>query len=159
MTDDQKSSKTFANFFEKIWFPEVPMFRLLLAALTLIAGPTLADDLLFFHAPSKNIYCMIATGDYAEARCDVMEMTNEIPAPPADCDLDFGHAFSIGPQDTLGMQICAGDSVADPDGATLAYGDSIDLGGFRCMSETTGMTCTNPAGHGFTVAKAKQSLF
>jgi hypothetical protein len=131
----------------------------LLPLLILLATPALADDLVFFHAPSKNIFCMIATGDYAEARCDIMELTTKIPPPPADCDLDYGHAFSIGVQEVKGARVCAGDTVADPSGMTLNYGEHIDLGGFRCLSEKTGMTCMNPAGHGFTIAKAKQSLF
>ena len=130
-----------------------------LAVLLLLATPALADDYLAFHAPSGNIQCMIATGDYAEARCDIMELASPTPAPPADCDLDYGHAFGIGLQDTQGYRICAGDTVADPNGLTLAYGDHLDLGGFRCTSETTGMTCANPAGHGFTLSKRAQKLF
>jgi hypothetical protein len=128
-------------------------------ALLLLPAPALADDLLFFHAPSGNIHCLIATGDQAEARCDIRQLTSPMPAPPADCDLDWGHAFGIGLQDVQGYRICAGDTVADPDGPTLAYGEHIDLGGFRCTSEETGMTCTNPAGHGFTLSRRAQKLF
>ena len=135
------------------------MIRFALAVLLLPAAPAYADDYLAFHAPSGNIQCMIATGDYAEARCDVMELASPIPAAPQDCDLDYGHAFGVGPQDMRGGRLCVGDTVADPNGMVLAYGDHIDLGGFRCSSETTGMTCTNPAGHGFTVAKRVQKLF
>ena len=127
--------------------------------LALLATPAMAQDLMFFQSPSANIFCMIATGDWSEARCDIMQMTTKMPPPPADCDLDYGHAFGIGPQDTRGYRICAGDTVADPKAMTLGYGDHIDLGGFRCTSEQTGMTCTNPAGHGFTLAKASQKLF
>jgi len=129
------------------------------AVFALLATPALADELMFFQAPSGNIFCMIATGEWAQARCDLMQLTSKIPPPPADCDLDYGHAFGIGLQDTRGARICAGDTVADPGGMTLAYGDHIDLGGFRCTSQTSGMTCTNPAGHGFTIARAKQTLF
>ena len=124
-----------------------------------LATPALAQDLLFFHAPSGNIHCLIATGDGAEARCDIVQLTTTIPPRPADCDLDYGHAFTIGPTDTKGLRACVGDTVADPEGMTLAYGDRIDLGGFTCRSEATGMTCQNALGHGFTLAKARQSLF
>ena len=133
--------------------------RCLFPMLAVLAGPAVADDLLMFHAPSKNIFCIIATGDYAEARCDIMELTSKLPVQPADCDLDYGHAFSIGLQDTKGTRACVGDTVADPRGMTLNYGDHVDLGGFRCTSEKTGMTCMNPAGHGFTIARAQQNLF
>lgn len=128
-------------------------------ALFLLPAPALADDLFFFHSPSGNIHCMIATGEWAEARCDIFEMTTKLPPAPADCDLDYGHAFAIGPQDMRGMRVCAGDSVATPDGLVLDYGKSVDLGGFRCTSETSGMTCTNPSGHGFKLSKARQDLF
>lgn len=134
------------------------MLRLTLLTACL-ATPTLAQDLVFFRSPSGNIGCMIATGDWAEARCDLMQLTSPIPPAPADCDLDWGHAFGIGPQDTRGYRICAGDTVMDPSSMVLNYGDHIDLAGFRCTSEKTGMTCTNPAGHGFTIAKASQKLF
>ena len=134
------------------------MFKTALA-LTLLATPVLSDDRMFFQSPSGNIACMIATGDYAEARCDISTLTSKIPARPADCDLDYGHAFSIGPQNMRGARACVGDTVADPSAMTLAYGDHIDLGGFRCTSDEGGMTCTNPSGHGFTLSKAKQSLF
>ena len=130
-----------------------------LVVLLLLASPAAADDYLAFHAPSGNIQCMIATGDYAEARRDLMELASPIPAPPADCELDYGHAFGIGPQDTQGYRICAGDTAADPKGLTLAYGDHLNLGGFRCTSQITGMTCTNPAGHGFILSRRAQHLF
>ena len=128
-------------------------------ALCLATTPALADDLLFFHSPSGNIACMIATGAWAEARCDIFEMTTRLPPPPADCDLDYGHAFAIGLQASKGTRLCVGDTVADPNAPTLNYGEEINLGGFRCRSEKTGMTCTNPAGHGFRLSKARQDLF
>ena len=135
------------------------MTRFALAVVWLSAAPAAADDYLAFHAPSGNIQCMIATGDDPEARCDIMEVISAIPARPKDCDLDYGHALGIGAQDMRGTRICAGDTVADPNGLVLAYGEHQAIGGFRCTSQTTGMTCTNPAGHGFTIAKRAQKLF
>jgi hypothetical protein len=41
----------------------------------------------------------------------------------------------------------------------LEYGSYISLGGITCVSERTGMTCTNLDGHGFTLSRARQSLF
>lgn len=123
------------------------------------AAPSLADDLLFFRSPTKNISCMIATGDYPVVRCDLRELTrSNLPAPP-DCDLDLGHSFEIGPSDPKGYLACVSDSVFDPSAITLAYGETISLGSFSCTSEKSGMTCTNPAGHGFTISRAKQILF
>ena len=47
----------------------------------------------------------------------------------------------------------------DPRNPVLDYGQAVSLGGISCVSAKTGMTCTNAAGHGFSVAKARQKLF
>ena len=133
----------------------LPTFLVLLCC----ASPALADDLFFFRTPSKNIGCMIATGDYAVVRCDLRDLTPSNLPPPPDCDLGWGNSFEVGLSDRRGYLACVSDSVMDPAAITLGYGDTISLGGFDCTSEKTGMTCTNPAGHGFTIAKAKQTLF
>lgn len=131
----------------------------LAVALILLAQPALADDLYFFRSPSGNIHCMIATGEYAEARCDMMDLTPTYTRPPADCDLDWGSSFAVGLGGRKGVLACVGDTVAMQDSDILGYGDYVRLGGFECVSEKTGMTCTNPAGHGFTLSKARQRLF
>ena len=123
------------------------------------AAPSLADDLMFFRSPTGNINCLIATGDYAVARCDMKQLTPSFTAPPPDCDLDWGASFAIGLSDRKGQLACVGDSVIDPNAVEIGYGQTLSLGGFNCTSEKTGMTCTNPAGHGFTIAKARQTLF
>lgn len=133
--------------------------KTLLFPLILLASPALADDLVFFRSPSGNINCMIATGDYAAARCDLMQATRiSYPTPPADCDLDWGHAFEVGPLGK-GAPACVGDTVASPDAMVLGYGQTVEIGGFRCISEKSGMSCANGQGHGFTVAKAGQKVF
>jgi hypothetical protein len=125
----------------------------------LAATPAMADDLLFFRSPTGNISCMIATGEYAIARCDMSSLTPSYTSPPANCDLDWGSSFAVALSSRKGMLACVGDSVADPAAVTLGYGQTLSLGGFDCASERSGMTCTNPAGHGFTISKARQSLF
>ena len=126
-------------------------------ALLLVATPAAAQDLLFFQSPSGNITCMIATGDWATARCDMRELTPTYREAPADCQLDWGSSFEVGPSDRKGHLACVGDSVADPNAVTLNYGQSLSLGGFDCTSEKSGMTCTNPAGHGFTCPRRGKS--
>lgn len=135
------------------------MRRLCLALALLPAAPAAAQDLTFFRSPSGNIHCMIATGDWATVRCDIMELQPTYRSPPAGCDLDWGHSFEVGLTDRQGQLACVGDTVAMPDSAVLGYGRSVTLAGFTCVSEKTGMTCMNPAGHGFSIAKAKQKLF
>lgn len=130
-----------------------------LLVLLLTASPALADDMFLFQSPSGNIHCAIFTGDYAAARCDVMEVTGmSFSKPPANCDLDWGHAFEVGPSGS-GAPACVGDTVASDEGFVLGYGKSFSADGFTCTSQTTGMTCTNEQGHGFSVAKARQKVF
>jgi len=124
-----------------------------------VATPALADDLLFFQSPTGNIHCLIATGDYAEARCDMIELTPTYRQPPPNCDLDWGAYFTVGLSSRRGQLACVGDTAVNPGSVVLGYGRTISLGGFDCTSEKTGMTCTNPAGHGFTLSRAKQQLF
>jgi hypothetical protein len=121
------------------------------ALIALATTPACADDLLFFRSPTGNIN--------AAARCDLIELTPSFTTPPPGCDLDWGRAFSISPSDRKGQLACVGDTVIDPNAITLSYGETLSLGSLSCTSEKTGMTCTNPAGHGFTISKAKQSLF
>lgn len=124
-----------------------------------LCSPAVADDLLFFRTPTGNINCLIATGDYAEVRCDMTFLTPSFTTPPPGCDLDWGNSFTVGLSDRVGQLACVGDTVRDANAIELGYGKNLSLGGFDCSSAITGMTCTNPAGHGFMIAKAKQSLF
>jgi hypothetical protein len=127
--------------------------------LTTLTAPALADDLLVFRSPTGNINCLIATGDYAQVRCDMKQLTPSFTKPPPDCDLDWGSSFAVGLSDRKGQLACVGDTVIDQNAITLGYGQTLSLGGFDCTSEKSGLTCTNPAGHGFTIAKVKQRLF
>ena len=118
-----------------------------------------ADDFIFFHSPSGNIHCMLMTGEYASARCDMQSLTATFTKRPADCEMDWGSAFEITPKGRKGHVLCHGDTVIDPQSMQLGYGASATLGELTCTSEQTGMTCTNARGHGFTIAKARQTLF
>lgn len=126
-----------------------------------LALPAAAQDMIRFRAPSGNIFCMIANqpGGWVGARCDIMDVTvQSFARRPADCPLDWGHAFEVGIAGA-GAPVCAGDTVADPDAPVLAYGRSVRLGGLSCSSASTGMTCTNREGHGFTLARRAQQVF
>jgi len=128
----------------------------LMLAASLITAPAMAQDV-SFRSPTGNIHCMIFTGSYTGARCDLSQFTSSYKRP-ADCDLDWGYAFEVGASGR-GEPLCAGDTVKDPKAAVLDYGHSVSAGGLTCTSARTGMTCKNVAGHGFTVAKARQKAF
>ncbi len=137
-------------------------FSAVLVAVTLGVGPApvAAQDLMQFRAPSGNIHCLLfaGDGDWWGARCDILEASLSYPFPPADCDLDWGHAFEV-PSQGMAGPVCAGDTVADPSSFVLGYGASVSLGGVVCTSAQTGMTCINRQGHGFTLARAAQRVF
>lgn len=131
----------------------------LIACLSLCASPAIAQDYIAFQSPSGNIHCVIWGGEYAGARCDMMELTPSFSKAPADCDLDWGASFAVDPLGDRGYLACVGDTVADPSGLLLDYDQEISIVGITCVSQKSGMTCTNALGHGFTIAKAKQTLF
>lgn len=128
----------------------------IIALLAVLAMPATAQDYTSFQAPSGNIHCWI---DGYGARCDILEATSSFTRRPADCDLDFGSAFFIDPQGRKGAVGCVGDTVAQPNNPVLGYGSRMEFHNITCTSERTGVTCTNPAGHGFTLARARQTVF
>ena len=108
-----------------------------------------------FQSPTGNI--MRAFFDDA-VRCDVMQMSNDPPPAPADCEQDWGQAFEVGAGSAYGERLCYGDTVAD-NYPRLAYGKAIQRVGITCVSRQTGVTCTNKRGAGFFVSRAKQRVF
>jgi hypothetical protein len=128
-------------------------------ALLISVAPAAAQDYTAFQSPTGNIHCSIYSGEFAGARCDVVELNPSYTRRPADCDLEYGSAFYIDPGARKGGVACVGDTIIDPRSAVLGYGGSISLGGITCTSAQSGMTCVNAAGHGFKVARSQQSVF
>ncbi|MBP1096433.1 DUF6636 domain-containing protein [Bradyrhizobium diazoefficiens] len=111
-----------------------------------------------FLAPSKNIVCQFFIDNgQGVLRCDILNMETR-PRRPADCDLDYGHAFEMSAKGNA-ERICAGDTVMDPSLPVLAYGEVWRRAGFTCRSEQAGLTCFNAMQHGFSLARGKQELF
>lgn len=129
--------------------------------LVLLAAAGLAqaqDRPIGFLTPSKNIVCQFYTDNgQGMLRCDIMNMENR-PRRPADCELDYGHAFEMSAKGNAG-RICAGDTVMDASLPVLAYGEIWQRGGFTCRSEQTGLTCFNAMQRGFSLARGKQEVF
>lgn len=133
------------------------MLRLSLLLLVTVGMSQAHAQDISFRSPTGNIYCTIFTGSYTAARCDLSRFTSSFKRP-ADCDLDWGYAFEVGPQGK-GAPLCAGDTVKVPGAVVLNYGQSVSARGIMCTSARNGMTCINAQGHGFTVARARQSAF
>lgn len=108
------------------------------------------SEITAFRSPSGNIGCYIAPDS---ARCDIRERNWTPPAPPADCDLDYGQGVEVGPTGAASL-VCAGDTAFDATSPALAYGESIQAGVIRCTSSESGMDCTSTAsGHAFTISR------
>ncbi|PPQ19742.1 hypothetical protein GA0061098_1003340 [Bradyrhizobium shewense] len=137
------------------------MYLRSLLSLVLLATASLAqaqDRPIGFLTPSKNIVCQFfADNGQGVLRCDIMNMESR-PRRPADCELDYGHAFEMSAKGNAG-RICAGDTVMDASLPMLAYGEVWQRAGFTCRSEQTGLTCFNAMQRGFSLARGKQEVF
>lgn len=107
-----------------------------------------------FRTPSGNIACDVYDGFL---RCDIREIQGQIPPPPKDCDLDWGHFFGMG-QKGPASRLCAGDTVFAQQ-PILAYGKTWKYQGFTCRSEAQGLTCRNAQKKGWFLNKVQQKLF
>lgn len=136
-----------------------PRALILISILLPMTGATSAQDRpIGFLTPSKNIVCQFFTDNgQGVRRCDIMNLETR-PRRPADCELDYGHAFEMSAKGAAG-RICAGDTVMDASLPVLAYGEVWQRAGFTCRSEQTGLTCFNAMQHGFSLARAEQKVF
>jgi hypothetical protein len=139
----------------------IPRRHILLIALllpTMVAAARAQNGSTGFQTPSKNIACQFfAIDGRGSLRCDIGETTTR-PPRPADCPLDWGHAFEMYVKGNASL-VCAGDTVADPTLPMLGYGEVWQYAGFTCRSDQTGVTCFNATQHGFSLSRAEQKLF
>ena len=115
-----------------------------------------------FKMPSKNVYCIIedaVDSQPTDLRCDIQQMNNPMPTPPSNCPLSWGDAFSITQNGSSGRMVCHVDTTKNDDLPVLAYGSVWNQRGFSCKSETSGLTCVNSRGHGFSLSRASQRTF
>jgi hypothetical protein len=130
-----------------------------LAALAVAAGlavPASARTVAFvsFRTPSKNIYCAYSSGLGAPAflRCDIRSKLRPAPRPHSCVEGVYGE--SVGMTKTGSAHVlCISDTTYNPAARVLAYGTSWSRDGFRCVSRSTGLTCTSSRGHGFFLSR------
>ncbi|XBH22400.1 hypothetical protein V5R04_04035 [Jonesiaceae bacterium BS-20] len=112
-----------------------------------------------FASPSGNITCEISA---LGARCGIASLTQEPEENVGDCE------GTIGKMVTLGAQGAELPCVAPQDGPfqstsqyqLLDYGQDISVNNYHCVSERTGITCTDGStNRGFTLAKAGIQTF
>jgi uncharacterized protein DUF6636 len=140
---------------------------LLVVAALLVVGAASASaertlgTIAFFRTPSGNIGCVYsaaAPGSKAGLRCDIRSGIKPRPARPKGCDLDYGDSYEIG-RTGRAILVCHGDTALDPRAKALAYGRTWRRNGITCRSKTTGLRCSNAAGHGFFMSRARSYRF
>ena len=101
-----------------------------------------AKDDMNFHTPSKNIWCSYSSNNEA-LRCDIdKKKWNDWGCTNSGC---YGSSFYI-QSSGKAHPIKTSDTLIGSSNMTLAYGHSISLGKIKCVSESVGLTCSNPKG-------------
>jgi hypothetical protein len=130
------------------------------AILVAVQNTAGATEFKSIRTPSDNIQCQFSDEGDGSADCEITEKTvaSRLPPRPADCDLDYGQRFFIAGEGKASV-VCAGDTVRTPDAKVMGYGELIITKKVWCESSEAGLTCSNNAGHGFFLSKAKQELY
>lgn len=128
-----------------------------LCVCVLFASPAFGR-LVSFRTPSGNIGCIGETTRADNSvRCDIRTRNWSPPPRPRSCDLDWGQGLNL-TRTGRARYVCAGDTALNT-GPRLAYGTSRRIGAIVCVSRTSGLTCTNAAGHGFTMSRQRVRRF
>jgi hypothetical protein len=116
----------------------------------------IASEDIAFQVPSGNIHCR---ADGVDLGCEIGTNNAKLPPKPKSCDLDWGNRFGMSPNGRA-ERACHGDTLGgNPKHPILSYGKTWRRKGFTCISKSTGLTCKNQGGHGWTLSKNKQQLF
>jgi hypothetical protein len=112
-----------------------------------------------FQSPSANLFCIAVKRDgIATAQCETLERDWQRPPRPDWCQLSYGRRIGL-EQGQPAVFICHGDTVVDYKYPVLDYGKSQSVGPITCVSQMTGMTCTDTGtGHYFTISRDSYSL-
>jgi hypothetical protein len=116
---------------------------------TLVACKALGYPILTtatFRMPSGNIGCELSG---TTLRCDIRSGLE--PPPAGSCAGDWGGAVLA--SHGAGKPLCASDTIYDDSAPTFAYGSTWGGGGVTCLSETSGLQCSNTSGHGIFLSR------
>lgn len=138
-------------------------------AIATTASPALADRP-GFASPSNNITCYLDTGyDAGSPLADSPFVCLIFSAdwdPAIDygdddptCDLDRTRIVILPPNaPAVERWVCHGD-VFYPIHGAISYGSGWSFLDYACDMTTTGVSCENGAGNGFTVRRASRDLY
>jgi Family of unknown function (DUF6636) len=112
------------------------------------------------RSPTGNIRCLLVREQPAFLECDIAQsdyakkLTAHCASTPIFLDW-FGFELDATGKGKIG---CTGGTLYDPATqhpgyVTLAYGTSWRRGSYTCTSRFTGMTCSDPAGHGVFLSR------
>lgn len=110
-----------------------------------------------FVLPSGNIYCALVGANQDALRCEIRSMLNPMPPKSNSCEFDWGAGFLL-PQNGKPEILCISDTIGGSD-YTLSYGSTWTNAGFKCESQTIGLTCKNSTGQGFFLSREKWNVF
>jgi hypothetical protein len=133
------------------------------ATIATSAAPAAAARIVSFQTPSRNIGCaylpVISTGDVPFLRCEIRSGLRPLPRRPRACgDAVWGQAVAM-TRTGRARGICISDTIREPSAPVLGYGRTRRVGGFTCTSTQAALRCTNRAGHGWRLSRARSSLF
>ena len=106
--------------------------------------------------PSRNIGCIFGQSP-PFLRCDVRTGLRPPPPRPKGCDLDWAYGLQMTAV-SRPKTFCAGDTALSA-GPILAYGATLRLMSFMCLSAPLGLRCTNRARHGFFLSRQRWQRF
>jgi hypothetical protein len=131
-----------------------------LAGLTAASAPAATNTYVSFRTPSGNIYCAYSSGlgSPTYLRCDIRSRLRPAPAPRKCVEGVYGESVGMTRTGRAGV-LCISDTVVDPRARILAYGTTWSRGGFRCVSRSVGLTCTNTRGHGWFLSRESWRVY
>lgn len=109
-------------------------------------------DTVYFDSPSHNIGCRLVSGGY-QAQCTIKDY--EFDEPGYDCPHGAGVLMDSGDSpviDCIQSGAYGGES-------TLDYGEHVTFGAFTCSSRSSGITCQDGYGTGFTLSRESYTSF
>jgi hypothetical protein len=140
----------------------LPLLAALLLAAPFPAAAPATADVFPFSMPSRNVDCTVGQGDGpSDIVCVIFDRSGPPPRPvPAGCAGGWGHVYAMQERGPVEMR-CGG-----PGGKNTAayveiapYGQTGRFGGITCLSQETGLTCSNADGHGFRLSRRVQEVW
>ena len=145
-------------------------FLLSVLAVSLVAGAVSAGAsvgsstaIATFKTPTRNIVCLYTSGGGQKPAIECGIKSKLKPRPsrrgPGCNHLDYvGDRVDLLSTGKAKPVSCAGDAgpfVYLNRARVLAYGKTWHKGPIWCSSQPSGLTCTNPQGHGFFLSRAR----